>query len=864
MLKVENRESAHIRSRVKDLSVVPNVASFNALLACITPIAKAAKNAEGLYEPILVRDNETLIANFGDPKIDPEKYIDLYSIMQVVGNGGTCYVAKVDSGNAGVYQFPFLSDQQRTDDTVDPDDNTMELQPYTGDDEPANTYFMQVNNKYVVTGVKGYTAGGEGGGEGGGTVNFMFYTLPFYVVGDGGEIEVSNDAIEDAEDLPAAVATGEEKTDYSGRFTWKCVDNGDGTYDIRITLTDELPSDETLVAFGVVDPSWGAEPLEFTMVENSSQSPNPYDDSEAKVSTLVFESTEDCGDILNEYVITKFKHRTTASDSSDDSSSESSASEAAWSDGLPAPLDSIEGLVYDTELSNKKLRLIFTVPYNGDNPVDLSSLAGITIKAEEATRKSHSMIAYSSMSEPLTFKVQLSQVKPYSIHAFYLNVEVANNGGANTLGTAKIKLEGTTTNQGIVNALNSAIGTIVRFELMDPSTASACGVKERGANSIAQALLDKYCEGGTVNKMRPNPINLLQPITIESPSFEVDVNDYIDALEQYKAKKYVGCLMADMVCPVTADIVPETGKPGNEHVLYPLCSEDRRNLHYHMKDIARERKDTTAILSTPYTPSYDNLTVLTINDACDWVASQGSYADLWEYGQGATTDYATQSFYLEMYYSWLEMQCNWIVNGAAKAKKVKVAPANLVINNILTSWRERGVQYPVAGDQGGVLPETCTILMNPKTKLERDQLVQYRINPIWDTGTRGIQIFGNETLNAGYTDLNAAHIARLLVYIRSTIDEYTEKLKFSINNLTLWDKWKTYVSQYILEPLLSVNALKEYRIAMGEDTTSPEEIANRQINGIVQLIFYQSAEVFDLTYIVYSTSTTIDEAMKNV
>ena len=44
MLRVESRESAHVKSRVKDLSVVPNVASYTALLACITPIAKLEKN----------------------------------------------------------------------------------------------------------------------------------------------------------------------------------------------------------------------------------------------------------------------------------------------------------------------------------------------------------------------------------------------------------------------------------------------------------------------------------------------------------------------------------------------------------------------------------------------------------------------------------------------------------------------------------------------------------------------------------------------------------------------------------------------------------------------------------------------------
>ena len=839
MLKVENRESAHLRSRVKDLSVVPNVASFNGLFAAITPITKATKNAEGLYEPILVRDNETLIANFGDPRTDPEKYIDLYSIMQLVGNGGTCYVSKVDSGNAGVYQFPFLADPLRQDDTSGANDTLVLAQ----DKSDPNTYHANVLNKYVVTGLKGYKADGAS--------SFVFYSLPFSVIGETGAIEDSNSELESAEGIP----TG-DSVDFSGKYSWKCVRKSDGKFEIIVTLSEKAPEDiKKFVAFGNVDPSWGSEPLIF---ERGSRK----DDEDNKVTLITYESKlnkDGIDDIENEYVISKFA---------------SSADGTTWS-----PIDAnklFDESTYDTELSNKKLKLIFTVPYVDGKPNDAAIKAAMGtngepsdpgmpyLKATVATRKSHSMIAYSSMADELTFNIMLSQVKPYSIHAYYLIVEVSNNGGSNVLGSVKVKLDGTTTNQGIVNEFNSSLGNVIRFELMDPSTASACGVKEHGANSIAQALLDTYCDGGTKQKMSPNPQELLQPITIEKPSFQVDVNDYINALMQYKAKKYVGCLMADMVCPVTNDIDESTGKVSTtKHDLYPLNSSDRRTLHYNMKDIAFERKDTTVILSTPYTPGYDNLTAFTIDDACDWVASQGAYADLWEYGQGATTDYATQSFYLEIYYSWLEMQCNWVVNGEAKQKTVKVAPANLVVNNILQSWRERGVQYPVAGDQGGILPETCTILMNPKTKLERDQLVQYRINPIWDTGTRGIQIFGNETLNAGYTDLNAAHIARTLVYIRSRIDEYTETLKFSINNLLLWDKWKTYITQYILEPLVAVNAISEYRVAMGEDTTSREEIANRTINGIVQLIFYQSAEVFDLTYTVYSSSTTIDEAMAN-
>ena len=39
MIRNETRESAHLRSRVKDLSVVPNVVDYTGLFAAITSLA---------------------------------------------------------------------------------------------------------------------------------------------------------------------------------------------------------------------------------------------------------------------------------------------------------------------------------------------------------------------------------------------------------------------------------------------------------------------------------------------------------------------------------------------------------------------------------------------------------------------------------------------------------------------------------------------------------------------------------------------------------------------------------------------------------------------------------------------------------
>ena len=671
MIKVENRESAHLKSRVYDKSVVPNVVSFNGLFAAITPLAKVSKNAEDLYDPILIRDTASLIANFGDPRVDPEKYIDLYSIMQVVGNGGTCYVAKVPSGNTGIYAWE------------------------TAPAAPASAINLTVQ---ADTSNKVWKSG---------AINKKYNILAVTRTPDGGD--------------PIVLGTD--------KFTVTVTPSGDNfIYTVTIADTVATAADDTMAITTVAEASMG-------------------------------------------------------------------------------------------------------------------------------------MTAYSSLTENLIISVLLSQAKPLSLKAYYLKITVSNlvNNATNELASVKVKLDKTTTNQGLVDAINTAIGTFLSFELNDKSTANACEDVNDGANSIVKALLDKYAPYDSseppvradITEDRDANDSIRET---SAPSFNVTLNDYVNTLNQYKAKKYVGCILSDLTAPI-----------GNSTLFAPPDYEDRRTLHYNLKHIACERKDCNVILSAPYRKVQDpTTTALKLNEICEWVSSQGQFTALWEYGQSNTSDYAEQSFYLEMYAGWLEWQCASIANGKAGSTKVKVAPSNLVINNILTSYRERGVQYPVAGDHYGTLPESCTVLLNPKTKLERDQLVQYRINPIYDTGTRGIQIYGNETLNAGYTDLNAAHIARTLVYIRSAVDEYTETLKFLINSPTLWDIWNNYVSHKILDPLMSANGLAEYKTVMDESTTSPEDRANRTLRGSISLRFWQSAEIFDLSYIIYSTSTTIAEAESNV
>ena len=799
MIRNETRESAHLRSRVKDLSVVPNVVSYTGLFAAITPIAKLKKNSEGLYDPVLVRDTDSLIANFGDPRIDPKKYIDLYSIMQVVGNGTSCYIAKVNSGDSGVYKFPLLADPTHQDEELDSDAQLV----LTQDPKRPSTYIVKdLKNKYVVTAVKGYADVALSG-------DFVFYSDSFTAATESPMSELPDDR---------------DIVDYTGKYSWKCTQSGNGKFDLEITLVNNTVPSDTMVAFGSIDPAWGSESITVKpdLTEDNTSLAYTYD---AETNTLSFTLTS-TEELSHEYILLK------------------SAEDKLIADIMAGDTDNTPKL--DCSFSDN--HLVITVTFSdvtdaeelktslNTNLIGETGAEELKIKEDGVTRASHSMIAYSSMSEKLEFDVYLSQTKPYSLNVYYLNIDVKSAAG--NLGSVRVKLENTTTNQGLVNSINSALGTIVRFELMDPDTGAACPAKNRGADSIVKALLDTYCKDGENSYKTLKSSVPLEPCLVYSePKFKVSMNDYIKALEQYTAKKYTGCLMADLTAPVSRNMDADNNASFNSDDVntFAPSHEERRALHYSLKQIACERKDCTVVLSTPYCESIDNETPLTIDDACDWVTSQNKYADLWEYGVSNTVDYSIQSFYLEIYFSWLNQQCTKIENGLAKSIQVLTAPANLVINNVLTSYRERGVNYPVAGDQYGTLPETCTITVNPKTKSERDQLVQCRINPIYDTGTRGVQIYGNETLNAGYTDLNAAHIARTLVNIRHQVDEYTETLKFLINSQILWDQWKNYVSMYILEPFKAANALAEYDVKMGEDTTSRELIANRTINGIISL-----------------------------
>ena len=498
----------------------------------------------------------------------------------------------------------------------------------------------------------------------------------------------------------------------------------------------------------------------------------------------------------------------------------------------------VEGVDYTVspEVKEGKTYTRITIPMKLDaegKPIPYEGGFPVIVKHTNATEPYAE--AVSSITDKLYLKTNLVQLKPKSLKLYAMDVklyesydEAAPDKGI--IKEARFSLPENLTNGSFISSLNSVLGSYLTFTLMEP-------YKEEGFD-IVKSLRDLVVEGK----------NCSQPVKLSEGQFNVTVNDYQTALSEFIDPKYSGCFISELSAMVTR----EDGKI--DHLSESTDESERRALHYLIKMIAADRKDLTCVFTTPHG--------LSLDQACNWVNSLGEFSDLWEYGSSGATSYADQSFYCEMYWDWINITCQKLNNGVpSKTVVVPMSPAYQVIMKGLASYRVRGTFYPVAGEQGGVLGDEVRVTRNPSQKFERDKLINYHINPIYDLGVQGIQIYGNETLNPVYSDLSAAHIARTLIYIRSRVDRYTNTQVFSLNDLSLWQRWKQYVSSMILAPLASLGGIAAYNVKMGFDTTKAELIAQRKINGVIELQFVPDAEIYTVEFVVNSSANTVESSI---
>ena len=980
MKPTEGREAAYVVSHVKDNSRITNILDYAGLFACVTPWGpKAKKDSDTLvYAPVLIQDTDALDRVFGDPRIDPEKYRDLYAVREIVKAGFSVYVAKVPSGDPASFALLLgdasdhstVTEEMRTDEHGVIDiPGICDIPELTGgrgipalgfgmtfvDTDKAAKYTLDENNFVEMK---------EKGAYG----NSLFVKLSRETitedsveVGEIYTVHIGKGSVGQVKEIDYLASSGDSIANafagnavVSGTFDkseedlltafneWKQMEGGLGVYhgawristisDLRTVygVEKDTPLDE-IVRFWLDTAKAG----DFVLIPFNDKDPNAdlarlipnltsYGASEGSViavdtpdvdwfSTGIKEVVED-----NKYKVlmhgsdviatsvpngtygtypssvkivsteTKFgmniavamaiystanaltkEERSEGmlgrflpdmvpckSDGGDVPFTDSNFEGAKEKDKItfkalesgdtrlciansPVPCTClVEGVDYtvSTEVKEGKTHTRITIPMKLDaegKPIPYEGGFPVIVKHTNATEPYAE--AVSSITDKLYLKTNLVQLKPKSLKLYAMDVklyesydEVAPDKGI--IKEARFSLPENLTNGSFISSLNSVLGSYLTFTLMEP-------YKEEDFD-IVSSLRALVTDGK----------NCSQPVELSEGHFNVSVKDYQTALNEFIDPRYSGCFISELSAMVT-------NKDGKiDHLSENANESERRALHYLIKMIAADRKDLTCVFTTPWGLSLDK--------ACNWVNSLGEYSDLWEYGSTGAVSYADQSFYCEMYWDWINVTCQKLNNGVpSKTVVVPMSPAYQVIMKGLASYRVRGTFYPVAGEQGGVLGDEVRVIRNPSQKFERDKLINYHINPIYDLGVQGIQIYGNETLNPVYSDLSAAHIARTLIYIRSRVDRYTNTQVFSLNDLSLWQRWKQYVSSMILAPLASLGGLAAYNVKMGFDTTKAELIAQRKINGVIELQFVPDAEIYTVEFVVNSSANTVESSI---
>ena len=868
----QGREAAYVKSRVKDLSLITNAPDYVGLFACITPKAHAslneaenvtyldnqgnvtAENEENkVFLPQLVRDVDTLDMLFGDPRVDPKTYKDLYTIRYIVQNGFACYIAKVKSGNpfaCVVNTEGFFSNE-----TVCPTNAQL--------DEQSLSLFKDVIDSLNIFNVQSSVVGNNVLKVR--LVPFKPYSLSQIAL----EVVFETQASASSEVIQVASARVMLTPDTKNADLITSLNSylgGDVVFSLPDYLNDRLYATVTdandLIEF---DPDKPNE--RYICIANALL-------YICRIYNFKDEYLEDLTEgAFPELLLDNMAIQTVVKDGNT-----YYGLDAVNEENNPNTVDKN----WPRSYSDKNNPQTFTCT------VSVTQESVLKVSPADYTR---SLRTFRDIKYAGTFISELSSDKSYSVeknHTLYTPDEVSGNlvNGVPYYTNAN---EGTDTptpaSYTEFTYDGSNVPTYERTEIKEHTIYTRTGEDpnyEYDPFTGSPVPGDTYWydanEGATGGD--PSWQSFEYPSTSEEPVPTYTVTETVQKTV-YSSESY-SPVVGKQPTEITAnaffynknegstnpepefDLITDTTIPTyTAYELGEMTSEERRGLHYIVKDLAAQRKDLVCIFTTPYRPYDDGYTqppiMFDLDRACNWVAARGEYSDLFEYGTSNTTVYAEQAFYCEMYWSWLKWRVVKLVNGLATGSSTVIVPASaFVIINALASYRSRGSYYPVAGDQGGVLPDSLTILQNPSTKAQRDKLISYRINPIFDTGVRGIQIYGNDTLNPQYTDLSAAHIARTLVSIRSRVDAYSETIKFSLNNQLTWGSWITYVSQYILEPIKAAGGLQWYQVDMGLNTTTRAEISERKIRGMVSLQFTQALEIIDLEFVVVASSLDME------
>jgi len=190
----------------------------------------------------------------------------------------------------------------------------------------------------------------------------------------------------------------------------------------------------------------------------------------------------------------------------------------------------------------------------------------------------------------------------------------------------------------------------------------------------------------------------------------------------------------------------------------------------------------------------------------------------------------TNDEYLGVFYPWGFTSDNF-------GNNVVVPPSHMMLRTIALSDQVSYPWFAPAGTRrGGISNASSTGFINsegefvstPLNEGQRDTLYAQGVNPITFITGAGLVNFGQKTRARGASSLDRINVARLVVYLRSQLNQLAKPYIFEPNDKITRDEIKGQVESLLLE-LVGQRALFDFLVVCDETNNTPARIDRNEL-----------------------------------
>ena len=168
---------------------------------------------------------------------------------------------------------------------------------------------------------------------------------------------------------------------------------------------------------------------------------------------------------------------------------------------------------------------------------------------------------------------------------------------------------------------------------------------------------------------------------------------------------------------------------------------------------------------------------------------------------------------------------------------IVVPPSHMVLRTMALNDQVAYPWFAPAGTRrGGVTNATATGYINSEGEFvsvalnegQRDTLYQNNVNPITFLTGAGLVVFGQKTRARNASSLDRVNVARLVVYLRSQLNQLAKPYLFEPNDKITRDEIKQQVESLMVE-LVGLRALYDFLVVCDESNNTPARIDRNEL-----------------------------------